>query len=95
MIQRSFCEGDIYPPKTEDPEATLPLDAALAEVLCSHRARAIYQADSDFLFAGDSGKPRWPDVMLADYFPTPRVSCEGIDESAFELSQCSMLVQCP
>ena len=26
-----------------------------------------YSADSDFVFAGATGKPRWPDGMLADH----------------------------
>jgi integrase len=66
-IQRSVVEGEINPTKTEASESALPLDAALAELLRSHKATAAYVTDADFVFAGDSGRPRWPDSILADY----------------------------
>ena len=66
-IQRSLSEGVIGETKTEGSHAALPLTADLAEVLLKHRAGAVYQADSDFIFAGPSGKPPWPDGILADH----------------------------
>jgi len=66
-IQRDFVEGDIYPTKTEASEALLPLDPDLAVMLLNHRERSFYTADSDFVFAGATGKPRCPDVMLTDH----------------------------
>jgi integrase len=45
----------------------LPLDQGLASELWTHKARSVYVTDSDFVFAGDSGKPRWKDCILADY----------------------------
>ena len=58
--------------KTEASEALLPLDPDLAVMLLNHKERSVYMADSDFVFAGASGRPRWPDVMLADHIkPAP------------------------
>ena len=66
-IQRSFVRGVLYPTKSDASESTLPLDTHLAEALLAHKAASAYASDSDFVFAGDSGKPRWPDTMLADH----------------------------
>lgn len=66
-IQRGFREGAIYPTKAEDSASTLPLDLDLADVLLHHRTRAVYRADSDFVFAGANGTPPWPDTLLSDY----------------------------
>jgi integrase len=66
-IQRSFVRGVIYPTKTEASEGTLPLDTDLAEMLLAHKTRNPYSADSDYVFAGDSGKVRWPESMLHDH----------------------------
>jgi integrase len=38
-----------------------------AAALPKWRGRAHYIADSDFVFAGGSGKPRWQAMMLKDY----------------------------
>jgi integrase len=66
-IQRSFVQGEIYSTKTEASESTVPLDPTLADVLLQHNARTAYSSDSDYVFAGESGKPRWAHTMLADY----------------------------
>jgi integrase len=66
-IQRSYVQGEIYPTKTEASESTLPLDPDLAGVLLMHRAKSSRAADSDYIFAGATGKPRWQDSLLADY----------------------------
>jgi len=66
-IQRSFVAGEVNPTKTDASEASLPLDSGLAEALLEHKARATYKADSDYVFAGDSGKPRWGGILLTDY----------------------------
>jgi integrase len=73
-IQRSFVQGEIYSTKTEASESALPLDANLADAILAHRVQAAYASDSDYVFAGDSGKPRWPDSMLADYLKPAAVS---------------------
>ena len=66
-IQRSVVEGKVNPTKTEASESTLPLDPDLAGALLAHKAASKHVADSDFVFAGDEGKPRWKDGLLADY----------------------------
>ena len=66
-IQRSFVQGEIYSTKTEASESALPLDPTLADALLDHKARTVYSSDSDYVFAGGSGKPRWAHTMLADY----------------------------
>ncbi len=66
-IQRSWSEGEICLTKTEASEGALPLDPDLAEVLLNHRAQTLHSADSDFVFAGASGKPPWPDGILTDH----------------------------
>jgi len=66
-IQRSVVSGRVYKTKTEASQKPLPLDPDLAEVLFRFRGRAVYVAPSDFIFAGDSGKPRWQGVMLTDH----------------------------
>jgi len=66
-IQRSFVEGELYPTKNEASASDLPLDPDLAEIFLNHKGRSSYSADSDFVFAGDSGNPRWPESMLTDH----------------------------
>ena len=43
------------------------MDPDLAEMLLVHKAQCCYSADSDYVFAGSTGKPRWPDTILADH----------------------------
>jgi len=66
-IQRSIVEGEVNEPKTEASESTLPLDPDLAEVLLAHKAGSHYKAYSDYVFAGATGNPPWPDGILADH----------------------------
>jgi integrase len=66
-IQRSVVEGEVNPTKSEASESALPLDPGLADALLAHKGQCAYVADSDFVFAGATGKPRWPDSILADY----------------------------
>jgi integrase len=76
-IQRSFVRGEINPTKTEASEGVLPLDPDLAEMLLSHKTRAGYAADSNYVFAGDTGKPHWPESMLNDHIK-PAATKAGI-----------------
>jgi integrase len=64
--QRSVVGGDVNPTKTEVSESALPLDPDLAEAFLRHRARVVYSGDSDYVFAGATGKPPWKDGVLAD-----------------------------
>ncbi len=57
-IQRSWSEGELNETKNEASEAVLPLVPELADLLLAHKARAVYTADSDFVFAGASGNLR-------------------------------------
>lgn len=64
-VERDFVRGEINEVKTAASEGTLPLDPDLAELLLAHKAKSSYPAESDFVFASDSGRPRWPESMLA------------------------------
>src|SRR5207244_2820466 len=66
-VQRSVVSGRVYQTKTEASQKPLPLDPDLAEILFRFRGRAVYVAPSDFIFAGNSGRPRWPGIMLTDH----------------------------
>ncbi|HEX5482252.1 MAG TPA: tyrosine-type recombinase/integrase [Terriglobia bacterium] len=66
-VQRSVIEGRVFETKNQASEGVLPLDAGLAESLRAHKSRSFYVGDTDFVFAGDSGKARWKDGILADY----------------------------
>jgi len=66
-IQRSVVHGKVYETKTEVSQKPLPLAAEIAEILLKFRGQASYLALSDFIFAGDSGKPRWGGIMLTDH----------------------------
>ena len=66
-IQRSIVEGEVNETKTEASESTLPLDPDLAECLLAHKTGSHFKADSDFVFAGASGRPPWPDGILTDH----------------------------
>lgn len=41
------------------------------------KGRTTYTADTDYVFAGDAGKPRWKDSILADYLK-PAATRAGI-----------------
>jgi integrase len=66
-IQRSCSEGEICQTKNTSSEGILPLDPDLAEVLLRHKAQATYSTESDFVFAGPTGNPPWPDSIRADH----------------------------
>jgi integrase len=76
-IQRSIVGGEINPTKTEASESSVPLDPDLAEALLQHRARVVYSAASDYVFAGATGKPPWKDSILADHLK-PAATKAGI-----------------
>ena len=66
-VRRSVVAGRESTPKTEASERPVPLDPAIATALLKWRGQARYLADSDFVFAGDSGKPRWQAMILKDH----------------------------
>jgi integrase len=67
LVQRSVVNGKVYECKTETSRKPLPIDPELAEALLMFRRHAVYVADNDYIFAGDSGKPRWQGIMLTDH----------------------------
>ena len=57
-------EGDA---KTEASEKPIPLDPDLAAEILRYKNGTIYTQPTDYVFAGDSGKPRWQETILADH----------------------------
>jgi len=73
-IRRGVVHGREGEAKTEASEKPIPLDADLAAEILSHRARSAYTEPTDFVFAGDSGKPRWQEMILADHIKPAALS---------------------
>ncbi len=67
LVSGSVVAGRVDETKTEASAKPLPLDPDLATTLLDWRRQAFYTADADFMFAGDSGKPRWQGMILKDY----------------------------
>ena len=67
FIRRSVVHGRQGEAKTEASEKPIPLDPDLATEILNHRKRSVYIQPTDFVFAGDSGKPRWQESILADH----------------------------
>ncbi len=76
-VQRSVVAGKVYDTKTEASAKPLPIDPELGEALLLFRQKAAYGTHSDYIFAGDSGKPRWQGVMLTDHIK-PAAELAGI-----------------
>jgi len=67
LIQRSVVEGKVYETKTEASHKPMPIDPQIAETLLTFRRQAVYIGPADYIFAGDSGKPRWNGIMLTHH----------------------------
>ena len=67
FIRRSASGSHIYETKTEQSSKPVPLDPSLAEVLLRHKKNSKYKSPTDFVFAGDSGRPRWRGILFADH----------------------------
>ena len=67
LVQRSVVQGRVGETKTEYSRRPLPLDPELAHALLRHRARSFYTGEADWVFAGDSGRPRWQETILRDH----------------------------
>jgi integrase len=78
-VQRSVVAGKVYETKTEASLKPLPIDPELAMALLTFRREAVYVRPEDYVFAGDSGKPRWQGVMLQDHI-RPAAERAGIDK---------------
>jgi integrase len=77
FIRRSATGSHIYETKTEQSNKSVPLDPNLAEVLLRHKETSNYKAPTDFVFAGDSGRPRWRGVLFSDHIQ-PAAARAGI-----------------
>jgi integrase len=67
LVRRSATGNHIYETKTEQSSKPVPLAPELAKVLLRHRGRSPYKGQTDFVFAGDSGRPRWRGVLFTDH----------------------------
>lgn len=67
FVHRSVVAGRVYETKTEASSKPLPIDAKIAESLLRYRRQADYIAPDDYIFAGNSGRPRWQGIMLTDH----------------------------
>jgi integrase len=66
-VRCSAVAGRLNETKTEAANKPLPLDPDLATALLNWRRQATYASDPDFVFAGNSGKPRWQQMILKNY----------------------------
>jgi integrase len=57
--------------KTEALEKPVLFDPPIATALLKWRGQTHYLADSNFVFAGDSGRPRWQAMVVKDYIQSP------------------------
>ncbi len=77
LIRRSAVNGKVYDTQTEASRKPMPLDPELADVLLRLRGKAVYRAVTDFVFPGESGKPRWRDITLRRHI-NPAAAQAGI-----------------
>jgi integrase len=66
-IRRGVVHGRLGETKTEASEKPVPLDPELAKEILAHRERSVHIQPTDYVFAGDSGNPRWQETILADH----------------------------
>ncbi len=64
LVQRGVVQGHVGETKTEYSRKPVPLDPDLATCLLRHRERSFYTGASDWVFAADSGRPRWQETIL-------------------------------
>ena len=62
-IQRDIYQGKVDEVKSQSSARLLPVPAAVLDSLRIWRKNAAYQADSEYIFAQDSGKPMWADTL--------------------------------
>jgi integrase len=75
-VKRSVVAGREDATKTEASEKPVPLDPGLATALLDWRRKAHYTAESDYVFAGDTGKARWQGMVLKDYIQPAATKAE-------------------
>lgn len=67
FVRRSVVAGLVEATKNAASQKPVPLDPVLATALLKWRGVARYVASSDFVFAGDSGKPNWQGWIQKDH----------------------------
>jgi hypothetical protein len=77
LVQRSVVQGEVNPTRTEAPQKAMPLGPELAESLLRLKSRTFYRAETDWVYAGDNGKPRWQGIMLTDHVSLPPSALES------------------
>jgi len=78
-VRQSWSEGVIGPTKTEGSAKPVPLTAELAEILLRHRGQVASTKDEEFIFAGPTGNPPWPDSLLVHHL-RPAVQRAGVQK---------------
>ncbi len=76
-IRRGVVHGREGDAKTEASEKPIPLDPDLAAEILRYKNGTTYVQPTDYVFAGDSGKPRWQETILADHIK-PAARAAGI-----------------
>jgi len=66
-VRRGVVHGRLGETKTEASEKPVPLDPELAKEILAHRERSVHIQPTDYVFAADSGNPRWQETILADH----------------------------
>jgi integrase len=67
FVRRSASGNHVCETKTEQSSKPVPLDPSLAEVLLRHKEASKHKNPTDFVFAGDSGRPRWRGILFANH----------------------------
>jgi integrase len=64
MVRRSVVHGRVGDTKTEASLRPLPVDHRLRALLQELRSRSFYSKQEDFVFANNTGRPRWQESIL-------------------------------
>jgi len=62
-VQRDIYQGHVDAVKSGNSDRLLPLPSVVLESLRTWRGAANYQADCEYMFAQDNGKPMWADTL--------------------------------
>lgn len=61
-VQRDIYQGHVDDLKSRNSDRLLPVPAMVLESLRTWRGNAAYQADAEYVFAQDNGRPMWADT---------------------------------
>lgn len=62
-VRRDVYQGRVDEVKTASAERVMPLHATIVQSLMAWRLNAQYQADEEFVFSQDNGRPMWADTV--------------------------------